>query len=143
MDNCCYNRPYDDQSQIRISLETQAKIYIQDKISKHELELASSYVLMAENDANQSEAKKDSIRNFIEDNSTVFVDIKHMDEIKEMIIPIMASGIKYADASHIACALFSKCDYFITTDKRVLKYQTESIKLRNPITLIAEMEDEL
>ena len=22
LDNCCYNRPYDDQSQLRISLET-------------------------------------------------------------------------------------------------------------------------
>ena len=27
LDNCCYNRPYDDQSQLRISLETQAKLY--------------------------------------------------------------------------------------------------------------------
>ena len=25
-DNCCYNRPFDDQSQIRIALESQAKI---------------------------------------------------------------------------------------------------------------------
>ena len=24
LDNCCFNRPYDDQSQLRISLETQA-----------------------------------------------------------------------------------------------------------------------
>ena len=28
LDNCCYNRPYDDQSQIRISLEAQAKIFM-------------------------------------------------------------------------------------------------------------------
>lgn len=34
LDNCCYNRPYDDQTQIRISLETQAKLYIQDLIKK-------------------------------------------------------------------------------------------------------------
>ena len=26
LDNCCYNRPYDDQSQVRISLESQAKL---------------------------------------------------------------------------------------------------------------------
>ena len=25
LDNCCFNRPYDDQSQLRISLETQAR----------------------------------------------------------------------------------------------------------------------
>jgi hypothetical protein len=28
-DNCSYNRPFDDQSQIKIRLETSAKIYIQ------------------------------------------------------------------------------------------------------------------
>lgn len=27
LDNCSYNRPYDDQSQLRISLESQAKLY--------------------------------------------------------------------------------------------------------------------
>lgn len=27
LDNCCYNRPYDDQSQVRIQLETQAKLF--------------------------------------------------------------------------------------------------------------------
>ncbi len=32
LDNCSYNRPYDDQSQMRIHLETQAKIHIQDMI---------------------------------------------------------------------------------------------------------------
>jgi len=25
LDNCCYNRPYDDQSQLKVSLEAQAK----------------------------------------------------------------------------------------------------------------------
>ena len=29
LDNCCYNRPYDDQSYMRINLETQAKLHIQ------------------------------------------------------------------------------------------------------------------
>lgn len=42
LDNCCFNRPYDDQTYIRVSLETQAKLYIQDKIKSQELELASS-----------------------------------------------------------------------------------------------------
>lgn len=27
LDNCCYNRPYDDQTQLRISLESQAKLH--------------------------------------------------------------------------------------------------------------------
>lgn len=49
MDNCCFNRPYDDQSQLRISLETQAKLYIQDLIKNSKVELAASYMLLFEN----------------------------------------------------------------------------------------------
>lgn len=29
LDTCCFNRPYDDQSHIRNSLEAQAKLHIQ------------------------------------------------------------------------------------------------------------------
>jgi hypothetical protein len=31
-DNCAYNRPFDDQTQIRIALETEAKKHIQQLI---------------------------------------------------------------------------------------------------------------
>ena len=41
LDNCCYNRPYDDQTQLRISLESQAKLYVQELIKDGKLELAS------------------------------------------------------------------------------------------------------
>jgi hypothetical protein len=29
LDNCAYNRPFDDQTQVKIALETEAKRYIQ------------------------------------------------------------------------------------------------------------------
>jgi len=32
LDNCCFNRPFDDQAQLRISLETQAKLFVQQEI---------------------------------------------------------------------------------------------------------------
>ena len=32
LDNCCFNRPFDDQSYMNISLETQAKLMIQTVI---------------------------------------------------------------------------------------------------------------
>ena len=45
LDNCCYNRPFDDQFQPRIALETQAKMYVQSLIKKGEIELATSFML--------------------------------------------------------------------------------------------------
>ena len=29
LDNCCYNRPFDDQDQLKVRLETEAKLRIQ------------------------------------------------------------------------------------------------------------------
>lgn len=45
MDNCCYNRPYDDQTYIRIHLETEAKLHIQDLVKRGEMELITLYML--------------------------------------------------------------------------------------------------
>jgi hypothetical protein len=45
MDNCCFNRPFDSQSQVRIRLETEAKLRIQERIAMGEIELVWSYIL--------------------------------------------------------------------------------------------------
>lgn len=39
LDNCCFNRPYDDQVQQRIIFETQAKLYIQEQVLNKDIEL--------------------------------------------------------------------------------------------------------
>ena len=65
LDNCCYNRPYDDQSQLKISLEAQAKLEIQQQIRNGVFDLVASYVLVAENAANRFESKRNDIQNFI------------------------------------------------------------------------------
>ena len=52
LDNCCFNRPYDDQIQMKVYLETQAKIHIQTGIIAGRYGLVWSYMLEYENDAN-------------------------------------------------------------------------------------------
>ena len=49
LDNCCFNRPFDDQGQIRVRLETEAKLCIQENIRGGALELAWSYIIDSEN----------------------------------------------------------------------------------------------
>jgi hypothetical protein len=44
LDNCCFNRPYDDQSHSTIFLETQAKLGIQENILSDKYQLVWSYV---------------------------------------------------------------------------------------------------
>ena len=140
LDNCSYNRPYDDQSQMRIYLETQAKLHIQDMIRKKQIELVTSYVLDFENSNNRSIQKRMAIEKFMKDYATLYVSNKHSDKFAEIADSIMETGVKEKDAYHVACALMAECDYFVTTDDRLLKYQSEKIKLVTPGEFIRRME---
>ena len=54
----------------------------------------------------------------------------------------MNTGVKYKDALHVSAAIFLECDYFLTTDDRLLRYETDEIMIRNPIDYIRETEAE-
>ncbi len=61
LDNCAYNRPFDDQTQMKIRLETEAKLYIQNCIRKGLYSLCWSFVLDFENGKNPFEDKRNAI----------------------------------------------------------------------------------
>lgn len=84
LDNCCYNRPYDDQSQIRISLEAQAKIYIQTMIETGNFKPVSSYMLIYENSRNRIETKRKAIEQFIKDNTAIYIDDSYSEEVEHV-----------------------------------------------------------
>ncbi len=107
LDNCCYNRPYDDQSQLRISLETQAKLYIQDLVKQRKAELVTSYVLWYENSLNPFEIRKMSIGEFMQENTAEYIDIDKAEDIKTKAEEIMRTGVKMKDAYHVACAIYA------------------------------------
>ncbi|MCD8107773.1 MAG: hypothetical protein LUE20_07405 [Oscillospiraceae bacterium] len=140
LDNCCYNRPYDDQTQLRISLETQAKLFVQEQIKNGTIELVTSYILLYENSENPYEMRKKSILEFVQGNSSVHIDYDRAEEVALKAKEIMATGVKMKDAFHVACAILSESDYFLTTDKRLLKYETSEIAMMNPIDFIEELE---
>jgi len=52
LDNCCFNRPYDNQERLSVKLETEAKIRIQELIKNGELLLIWSFILDYENSYN-------------------------------------------------------------------------------------------
>jgi len=137
LDNCCFNRPYDDQKQLRIFLETQAKLHIQSLVYEEKIELVWSFILTFENSRNIFNAKKIAISQW-ENFSSSFVE--HSEEIRIIAKEIMTTGIKAADAAHVACAIAGNCDYFITVDKRLLKYQDKRIIIFNPIEFINHID---
>ena len=136
LDNCCYNRPYDDQSHLTISFETQAKMQIQALVKAQKLQLTSSFILDYENSCNPYTDRKSAITKFLNDNVFDYVGSDKSDLIATNAKKIMATGVKMKDACHIACAELMNCDYLLSTDKRMLKYKSNSIKLINPIEFL-------
>ena len=61
LDNCCYNRPYDDQSSLCISLETQAKLRIQMELLCRKHSLVWSSIEDYENAHNPFEIRRNAI----------------------------------------------------------------------------------
>lgn len=64
LDNCCFNRPYDDQSQLKVSLEAQAKMYVQKLIVEKKLDFVFSFASIYENNKNPFENKRRTIADF-------------------------------------------------------------------------------
>jgi predicted nucleic acid-binding protein len=133
LDNCCFNRPYDDQTQLRIELETKAKMHIQRLIADKKVALVSSVVVEYENEKNPYQMRKEVIEDFLQ-HASEYVD--ESEEVRNMARKIMEKGLKTKDASHLACAIYAKCDYFITTDDRVLKHKDDRIRIIDPIDFI-------
>lgn len=141
LDNCCYNRPYDDQSQMRIHLDTQAKLHIQNMIKQRKFELVTSYILDYENSKNRSLQKKMAIDKFMKEYAAYYVSNKNENALSNYADKIMKTGVKEKDAYHVACAVMAECKYFITTDDRLLKYQSDRIILVTPGEFIRRVEE--
>ena len=137
LDNCSYNRPFDNQSLVKIRLETEAKLYIQFCIREKRFLLIWSYMLDYENMHNPYEEKRNSIslwRKIANEYCASSNDILSTGR------ELLKYGIKAKNALHIACAIKSGCEYFITTDEKLTNKTLTNIKIINPIDFTREIE---
>ena len=81
------------------------------------------------------------INKFIKDYTSLYVSTNNESIIRNYADKIMETGIKKKDAYHVACAIIAECKYFITTDDRLLKYQSEKITLVTPGEFIRRLEE--
>ena len=137
-DNCCFNRPFDVQSQIRVRIETEAKLELQRKIDLSEYELAWSYVLDFENSVNPFPERRLTIaawkRRAVIDAVESDAVLKHAQEATKL-------GLSALDALHVGCAIAADCNFFVTTDDRILKriQRLGALTVISPVVLISEI----
>lgn len=140
LDNCCFNRPFDNQSSIRVKIETDAKLYVQLMIKTGKIELAWSYILDYENDANPSVERRDTIGKW---KFLASIDIVESEIVLDRANNFASNGLKAKDSLHLACAIETKCDYFLTTDDFIQKRAKgiSDIEIVNPTEFIKLIEE--
>lgn len=138
LDNCCFNRPYDDQLHIRIKLETEAKLHIQDDIRNGLHQLVWSYILDYENGKNPFDERAGLIFKW---RKYAVVDISESPGLLSNAKVFLKYGFKKYDSLHIACAFMGNAEYFITTDDGILRKSNliEGIQIIDPIGFIKEV----
>jgi len=127
LDLCVYNRPFDDQRQRRIALETNLFIYLLGQIEEGIYDLFTSSVLEYENQKNPYPERKGKILTYL---SLARRKITLTSSIVERAKFLESLGVRPIDALHIASAEEARVEYFITCDDSLL----EKIKnLHSPI----------
>ena len=130
---CCYSRRYDETATENISTENKSVMRIQTEIVRKNIELVTSFMLHYENYCKKDSKAKANIDFFIKTYRKIYVGVENIDNLKIFKDKIILQGIKEKDAYHLASAIFTNCDYFVTVDKKLLKYFCEEIKIINPV----------
>ena len=137
LDLCVYNRPFDDQSDPKILIETIGFLFILSMIQAGELQIFNSFVLEYEN-GNNPKIENSLIITDIMNESASYINYNSVIEYRAFELEQI--GIKHFDALHLACAEHANADFFITCDddliKKANKIKELSVKVVSLLTFI-------
>lgn len=140
LDMCCFNRPYDDQEQTRIKLETAAKLELQQHIKAGDCRLLWSAILDYECSRNPYADHQWAIFKWRRLACQVIeADQAIQDHAKQLV----SHGIRSYDALHAASAMAGQADLFVTTDDRLLRKLRKHTILTTllPADALADLEN--
>ncbi len=140
IDTSVYNRPFDDQTQPRIWLETLSFSVILQFVKSESIDLVTSSVIVFENSKNPFPERKRWV------NSCLTFSTHHVTmnpTIRVTALQLEQQGIKALDAMHLACAELRTCDYFLTCDDKLIKrYQGKDMVICNPVEFVLIITEE-
>ncbi len=141
LDTCSIQRPLDDQTQIRIRLETEALLSIIALIESKQLELLSSEVLLFESNRSTNPSRREfALEILAQAAEVVQVDMTIQNRAQQLV----SRRVMALDALHLASAEAGKADYFCTSDDKLLKKARRlcaaTLKVVSPIELLEEIQ---
>lgn len=141
MDVCCLNRPFDNQEQDRIHLETESILAILARCQQGEWTLAASDVIELElsKSANLEKLKKVRALYSLSDSGNRLVVTE---SVKARATAFQQHGIKLFDSLHLALAEAGGQDVLLTTDDGFLAATRKidiGVLAANPVTWLMEV----
>jgi len=139
MDNCCLNRPFDDQSNLRVHLEAEAIKTIISLLEQQQWFLVSSQVLEFEISKNGDESRRNELNSI---NALAHTVIRIDAAIAKRANEFEKHGLQAFDALHLACAE-DNADIFLTVDDKFINkaknIQRLHIKISSPLIYLSEV----
>jgi predicted nucleic acid-binding protein len=139
LDNCCYNRPFDDLSQDRVYLEAEAVMTIISHCERGDWTLVTSGVVEYEASRISDSDKLESVRELC---AVASERVVLTDEAVSRADYFRQNGLCNFDSLHLAVAETNHVDVFLTTDDRLLRAAQRlglKIKVTNPVTWLMEV----
>jgi predicted nucleic acid-binding protein len=139
LDNCCYNRPFDDLSQDRVYLEAEAVMTIISHCERGDWTLVTSGVVEYEVLRISSPDKLESV---LELCAVAVERVTLTDEAVDRAAYFKQNGLRDFDSLHLAVAETNHVDVFLTTDDKLLRAVHRldiKIKIANPVTWLMEV----
>ncbi len=143
LDACCLNRPFDDQTQARIRLESEAVLIVLRRCQDQEYEMVGSSALEFELSRIPDVDRQTSVEGLL---ALAAVTVGLTDEDLARAKTLEALGLVGIDALHVALAESSRADVFLTTDDRLLQKCSENsemirVKVANPVVWLTEVHE--
>lgn len=139
LDTSVLNRVFDDQTQARIALETQALRMILQLVETGQVALVNSSVLEFEAQKNPYPARQRWVKSCLA-LAKIYVPMSR--EIIERGKELEAVGVKAVDALHVASAEAAQCNYFLACDDRLLRRYDGKVQGLNPVSFILLFTEE-
>jgi len=141
LDACCYNRPFDDQTQDRIRIEAESVIILLKYSASGLIRLVGSDVLKLEISKTPDLVRKSQLLSLL---TYISKNYSMNDEIIELAHKLQITGFSTFDSLHIAIAEKSKADIFVTTDDKIYKLFRKKpdllkIRIENPVDIVREL----
>ena len=142
LDLCCFNRPFDDQTQLLVRLQTEAKLAIQESIRIQAHTLIWSAILDLENAGNPDPERQAAI---CEWKRLSEIDLATTEAVERIATTLASLGVRPMDALHLASAIEAGADCFLTTDKQILRKMKSGtqIQVLDPVDFIRKIEENL